>query len=248
VRSIVFVTAVSLAGCGGAGEARKECRDATEPVPRFPHRISVDEAVDAADGWRTVEGSIMRTAAGEVFLCSALAESHPPQCAGSSLRVEGLRDLAAFEHVEQALGIEWSSGAHVGGYLDDGVLRVLLSCRAEKIADDFEAKTGLRLTLNTFASNADADVLDVASHPSRVPSSVRSHYGVFFVVVSGEGRDPLGSFDAALGRDRMWLRESGQWLAARRYADDVALLWIAGTERRTDDRWRRVDGVLTSIV
>ncbi|MBM3141116.1 MAG: hypothetical protein FJZ92_13150 [Chloroflexi bacterium] len=46
--------------------------------------------------------------AGEVRLCEALAESMPPQCGGSSLRVEGL-DLAELAGLERASGVTWSS-------------------------------------------------------------------------------------------------------------------------------------------
>ena len=60
----------------------------------------------------------------EVRLCSALAESYPPQCAGASLVVEGL-DLAGVGGLKSEGGVSWTYARFsVLGDVADGVLTV----------------------------------------------------------------------------------------------------------------------------
>jgi hypothetical protein len=85
---------VVLANCGGdegGGSAPKPAPPAAgAPIPGGG--LSVQEAIDSdLDGPLMVKGFVVRTG-DEVRLCSALAESFPPQCGGPSLAVEGTVD------------------------------------------------------------------------------------------------------------------------------------------------------------
>jgi hypothetical protein len=84
---------LALTACGGGDN------DA-EPQPAQPQGsaglgagpgISIDEALasDSAEPL-LVNGNLLAQGE-EIRLCSALAESFPPQCGGSSLQVEGLK-------------------------------------------------------------------------------------------------------------------------------------------------------------
>lgn len=84
---------LALAACGGGNEE-------VEPQPTQPPAtagigmgpgISIDEAMASdLEGALLVNGNLLAQG-GEIRLCSALAESFPPQCGGSFLRVEGLK-------------------------------------------------------------------------------------------------------------------------------------------------------------
>ena len=93
------LSAVALllgAACGGTDSPA--ARDGT---------FTVEEALSAdADGPIRVRGTLLADAQG-VRLCSALAESHPPQCGQPSLRVRGL-DLVGISNMEQAKGVGWT--------------------------------------------------------------------------------------------------------------------------------------------
>lgn len=61
---------------------------------------------------------------GELRLCTAIAESFPPQCAGDSWRVEGyaIEEAGA---VQRASGVAWTDRqVTLTGAVEDGVLRV----------------------------------------------------------------------------------------------------------------------------
>jgi hypothetical protein len=86
--------------------------------------ISVSEAL-ATDltGPLLVNGYVVITAE-ETRLCEALAESHPPQCAGASVPVSGL-DPTALGELESAAGVRWTAQpTQLLGDLVDGTLVV----------------------------------------------------------------------------------------------------------------------------
>ena len=88
-----LVAAAALAGCGGEDE--NEPADAGTSVPQTSHTVagpalSIEDALAAgSDEPLLVTGNLL-SQGGEVRLCSALAESFPPQCGGASLHVAGL--------------------------------------------------------------------------------------------------------------------------------------------------------------
>jgi hypothetical protein len=107
------VVALLLPACGG-GES-----------PASGDRVlSVEEALEAdGNGPVRVRGTLMADAR-EVRLCSAILESHPPQCGQPSLAVRGL-DLVGVSNMEQAKGVRWTSRqATLAGEVDGGVLTV----------------------------------------------------------------------------------------------------------------------------
>ena len=83
--------------------------------------ISVSDVESAPSGEiLLVNGSLLVGADGELRLWEALAESSPPQGAGSSLRVEGL-DESGVDWVE-AEGVRWSEAVQLLGHVVDGTL------------------------------------------------------------------------------------------------------------------------------
>jgi hypothetical protein len=103
--------ALALAGCGGSETASS---------PEAP--LTVQEALDT-EGPVRVRGTLIAHARG-VRLCSAILESHPPQCGQPSLSVRGL-DLVGVSNMEQAKGVGWTSReVTLQGAVEDGVLTV----------------------------------------------------------------------------------------------------------------------------
>ena len=99
------------AGCGGA------------EAPASPDEpLTVEEALRAdAEGPVRVRGTLI-AAGTDVRLCSAILESHPPQCGRPSLVVRGL-DLVGVSNMEQAKGVGWTRReVTLSGEVDDGVL------------------------------------------------------------------------------------------------------------------------------
>ena len=87
--------------------------------------ISIDEA-RASDGQEPllINGWLVVSPQGEVRFCSALGESNPPSCAGSSLLVEGL-DPADAGELAEAEGVQWSEESiQLLGSIEDGRLVV----------------------------------------------------------------------------------------------------------------------------
>lgn len=86
--------------------------------------ISVEEAL-AYDGTEDVAvGGFVVSVDGEARLCSALAESFPPQCGGESLTIANPDALVNLPLVEEG-STQWSDGSVVLlGSVDDGVLTV----------------------------------------------------------------------------------------------------------------------------
>jgi hypothetical protein len=83
---------LALAACGGNEEVEPQPTQppATAGIGMGPG-ISIDEAMASdLEGALLVNGNLLAQG-GEIRLCSALAESFPPQCGGSSLRVGGLK-------------------------------------------------------------------------------------------------------------------------------------------------------------
>ena len=93
---VVVALAATVAACGGG-----ESTPPAAPVPAEPAAsdevLSVDEALASTFGDPVrVTGFLVAQEGAAIRLCSALAESYPPQCGGASLVVEGL-ELASVE-------------------------------------------------------------------------------------------------------------------------------------------------------
>jgi hypothetical protein len=85
---------LALAACGGDKEVEPQPQPAQPPATAgigMGPGISIDEAIASdLEGALLVNGNLLAQGE-EIRFCSALAESFPPQCAGSQLRVEGLK-------------------------------------------------------------------------------------------------------------------------------------------------------------
>lgn len=83
---------LALTACGADEEREPQPTQppATAGIGMGPG-ISIDEAMSSdLDGALLVNGNLLAQGE-EIRLCSALAESFPPQCAGPQLLVEGLK-------------------------------------------------------------------------------------------------------------------------------------------------------------
>ena len=118
-RALAILVVFFVAGCGGdGGGAEPPAADATG------RGVTVREALAAdVEGPLLVRGAL-HAREGEIRLCEALAESYPPQCAGPSLRVEGLA-LSDVEGVQTAQGVSWTDGeVKLLGDVEGGALLV----------------------------------------------------------------------------------------------------------------------------
>ena len=177
-------------GTAACGDERQVCREPGETFPTTP--VSVAQARDS-DGSEltTVEGALVVGDTGGMRICTALTNSRPPRCREPFLRIEGLRDLAAFDGLEQAAGVRWAGSVRIGGAVESGVLRIVLACRTQEVVDHFGERTGETLTLNTFVSNEEVEAVDFASLPSLLPPALRKRYGFFSIRVTFDGRETL---------------------------------------------------------
>jgi hypothetical protein len=131
-----IMTALGLAACGGSDPEATPPTTQAEPPASAPSAgapipgggLSIQEAIDSTlNGPLMVKGFIVADGQGSVQLCSALAESYPPQCGGPSLEVIGL-DLATVEglsHDEASPDRAWTeTEISVLGDVEDGSITV----------------------------------------------------------------------------------------------------------------------------
>jgi hypothetical protein len=109
----VLLVAAGLAGCAGDD-------DAGSPAGA----VFIEEAIDAgSDEAQLVSGNLLALGE-EVRLCSALAESFPPQCGGASLLVEGL-SLGDVDGLITEGDVSWTDRPiELLGVVADGTLTV----------------------------------------------------------------------------------------------------------------------------
>lgn len=110
-----LLVAVALAGCGG--------EESAEPAGTG-QAISIEEALEAdPEEPVRVSGNLL-VQSGEARLCSALAESFPPQCGGASLVVTGL-DPADVEDLVVEGDVMWTDRPiELVGTVADGTIAV----------------------------------------------------------------------------------------------------------------------------
>jgi hypothetical protein len=113
-----LLAATTLAACGGDDSANDGTGPATQPG------ISIDEALASdSDEPLLVSGNLLALG-DDVRLCSALAESFPPQCGGSSLVVEGL-NLQEVDGLITEGDVSWTDRPiQLPGVVSDGTLTV----------------------------------------------------------------------------------------------------------------------------
>jgi hypothetical protein len=120
---LLSLVVLALAGCGeddGGGSAPEPPPPAAG-VPIPGGGLSVQEAIESdLDGPLMVKGFVVQTG-DEVRLCSALAESFPPQCGGPWLAVEGAVDAEFTEEGD----VRWTeTEVSLLGEVEGDVLRV----------------------------------------------------------------------------------------------------------------------------
>ena len=119
-----LLAAVALAACGGDDDSA--AGDDTSPAPTVPvgPGLSIEEALETdSDEPQLVNGNLLITD-GQARLCSALAESFPPQCGGASLLITGL-DLARVDGLIVEGDVMWTDRPiQLAGVVSDGILTV----------------------------------------------------------------------------------------------------------------------------
>lgn len=127
---------------------------------------------------------------------------------------------------------------------------------ASQVVAQFERETGRPLQ-----RTPEADVAwDQLSYGLDPPPELLERYGIFTVYVAKEGH--VGALDSllkdkatkkALEQDAQGIyweldSNSGTWIAYKRYARNVVLVWFSGSkEQAVDDRWEQLDGVLADL-
>ena len=121
---------VSAGACGGSDEA--DARPAPDSPPAASQAgapapggaLSVEAALQSnLDSVLLVRGALVLVGDQPPRLCSALAESFPPQCGGASLIVEGL-DLTLVENLQTEGDVRWAEQVDLLGTVEGGVLTV----------------------------------------------------------------------------------------------------------------------------
>jgi hypothetical protein len=116
-----LLTAAALAGCGGEGDSGSDTGGGD--AGRGPG-LSIEEAIASElDELLLVNGNLLAIG-DEMRLCSALAESFPPQCSGPSLRIEGL-DLEEVEGLITEGDVSWiDRPIQLLGHVEDETITV----------------------------------------------------------------------------------------------------------------------------
>jgi hypothetical protein len=122
-----LLAAVALAGCGGDdpdnGAGGGDGGTTTSSGTAGPG-ISIEEALESGSTEPLLVNGNLLVLDGQARLCSALAESFPPQCGGASLLVTGL-DVAQVEGLMVEQDVMWTDRPiQLAGTVADGILTV----------------------------------------------------------------------------------------------------------------------------
>jgi len=118
-----LLAAVALAACGGDDGSAEDTVPQTAGIAAGPG-ISIDDALASdSDEPLLVNGNLLAQG-DDVRLCSALAESFPPQCGGASLVVQGLK-LVEVDGLVTEGDVSWTDRPiQLLGVVSDGTLAV----------------------------------------------------------------------------------------------------------------------------
>ncbi len=92
--TVALMTA-AIAGCADDGPDRRTVDEYVEQPPSEPVEV---------EGFLLIDGNSTR-------LCSAVAESYPPQCGGSSIVLDGFDPAAVADVVTHEGDVSWLEGA-----------------------------------------------------------------------------------------------------------------------------------------
>jgi hypothetical protein len=117
------LAAAALPACGGDDGSSDDGRPQTSGIAAGPG-ISIDDALASdSDEPLLVNGNLLAQG-DDVRLCSALAESFPPQCGGASLVVQGLK-LVEVDGLVTEGDVSWTDRPiQLLGVVSDGTLAV----------------------------------------------------------------------------------------------------------------------------
>ena len=124
---LALAAALALAGCTSDSTTSDTDQPSAPPVsaatltiadasgaPDGPVLSIADAIAAAGDAPGHVQGALLIAADGTALLCSALAESFPPQCGGERLVVEGL-DPDSLGALQEGNGVRWLESATLYG-------------------------------------------------------------------------------------------------------------------------------------
>jgi hypothetical protein len=117
-----LAAALALSACGGDDEPAGGAGTSTAAASAVGAGISIEEALETdSDEPLLVNGNLL-VVNGEPRLCSALAESFPPQCGGASLLITGL-DLSGVDSLVVEGDVMWTDRPiKLAGVVKDGRL------------------------------------------------------------------------------------------------------------------------------
>lgn len=116
----LVLAVVALPACGGDDD---EPSDDTSRIAAGPG-ISIDDALASSSEEQLLVNGNLLAQGDEIRLCSALAESFPPQCGGASLVVEGLK-LEEVDGLVTEGDVSWTDRPiQLLGVVSDGTLTV----------------------------------------------------------------------------------------------------------------------------
>ncbi|HXV32883.1 MAG TPA: hypothetical protein VD769_02645 [Gaiellaceae bacterium] len=118
-----LVAALALSACGGDDDsaAGDDTSSAGTSAPVGPG-ISIEEALETESAEPLLVSGNLLVVNGEPRLCSALAESFPPQCGGASLLITGL-DLTGIDGLIVEGDVMWTDRPiKLAGVVTDGRL------------------------------------------------------------------------------------------------------------------------------
>jgi len=118
-----LLAALALAACGGDDEPAGDTGPQTSGIGAGPG-ISIDQALGSDSDYPLLVNGNLLAQGGDVRLCSALAESFPPQCGGSSVVVKGLK-LEEVDGLVSEGDVSWTDRPiQLLGVVSDGTLTV----------------------------------------------------------------------------------------------------------------------------
>jgi hypothetical protein len=128
---VVAASGCALTGLGGDPDAPADGDDGAPVAPAAPAADGTLTIGDGGDGPALVisdalgvpgepirvQGSLFIDEGGGMLLCEAVAESFPPQCGGTRLRVVGL-DPDDVEGLQSADAVRWADTVELSGTVD----------------------------------------------------------------------------------------------------------------------------------
>lgn len=185
----VIGAALLLAGCT---ETDREvmCEEGWNEAER---KMSVSTAVESPPSGRVAVSGALVVRGLETRLCTTLVAGG--RCGEPSLRVVGIGnafravDGMTVKQLDPPTG--WTEAVSIDGVVDEGALRIPLTCRSVRAIEHFSDETGQRLHRDLFFSGEDADFLSFEAAPDPdIVAARRREWGRFSVLVMVDSPQP----------------------------------------------------------